>query len=74
MQQKKSQTLAQRIIEEIDFVPHDAKQSRHEELLYVFKNNNAVVKHDHQRKESDQEICFPNPQSSAWLVVLPDQS
>ena len=43
MKQKKSQTLAERIIKEIDVVTPSAKQSRHEELLYAFEDNDAVV-------------------------------
>ena len=44
MREKKSETSEEHIMEEIDSVPPNTEQSRHEALLYVFDQNDAVIK------------------------------
>ena len=44
MREKKSQTSEEHIMEEIDIVPPNTEQFCHEALLYVFEENDAVIK------------------------------
>ena len=52
----------------IDCLPSNVQSSHQEALLYVFEDNEVVIKMI-QRKESHNETCFQDPQSCAWLVV-----
>ena len=56
-------------MEDIDPVPSNVQSSRQEALLYVFEDNEAEIKNDHKRKESNIETCFRDSQSCSWLVV-----
>ena len=38
-------------------------------LLYVFEDNEAVIKMIIKGKKPDNETCFQNPQSCSWLVT-----
>ena len=51
------------VIENIDSVPSNVQFSRQEALLYVFEDNEAVIKMIIKRKEFYNETCFQNPQS-----------
>ena len=46
------------VMENIDSVPSNVQSSRREALLYVFEDNEAVIKMIHQREESYNETCF----------------
>ena len=50
-------------MEDIDSVPSNVQSARQEALLYVFEDNEAVIKMITKRKESYNETCFQNPQS-----------
>ena len=52
----------------IDSVPLNVQSSRHE-ALYVFEDNEAVIKMIIKGKESYNETRLQNPQSCSWLVV-----
>ena len=58
---------SQRVINDLDNVDfiHSNVQSSHQEAsLYVFEDNEAVIKKDyHKGKKPDNETCFQNPQS-----------
>ena len=51
------------VMENIDCVPSNVQSSRQEALLYVFEDNEAVIKMIIKKKESHKETCFKNPQS-----------
>ena len=53
------------VMKDIDSVPSNAQFARQEALLYVFEDNEAVIKMIIKGKESDNETCFQNPQSCA---------
>ena len=57
------------VIHDIDSVPSNVQSASREALLYVFEDNEAVIKMIIKRKESYNETCFQNPQSCSWLVV-----
>ena len=50
------------VMENIDSVPSNVQSSR-QEALYVFEDNEAVIKNDHQRKESYNKTRFQDSQS-----------
>ena len=50
-------------MEDIDSVPSNVQSARQEALLYVFEDNEAVIKMIIKGKESYNETCFQNPQS-----------
>ena len=51
-------------LDNVDFVSCQTSNSSHQEaLLYVFEDNEAVVKMILQGKKPDNETCFQNPQS-----------
>ena len=57
---------SQRVINDldnVDFIPSNVQSSHQEALLYVFEDNEAVIKMIIKRKESYNETCFQNPQS-----------
>ena len=51
------------MMENIDFIPSSVQSSRQEALLYVFEDNEAVIKMINKRKESYKETCFQDSQS-----------
>ena len=60
-------------LSDVAHVPSNAKFSRFGAMLYIFDDNEAVIKNDHQRPKSHNETCIKNPQSCAWLVVRSNQ-
>ena len=50
-------------LDNVDFIPSNVNSSRQEALLYVFEDNEAVIKDDYKGKKPDNEPCFQNPQS-----------
>ena len=62
--QKRKQS--QRVIndlDKVDFIPSNVNSSHQEALLYVFEDNEAVIKMILKGKKPDNETCFQNPQS-----------
>ena len=57
------------VMEDINSVPSNVQSSRQEALLYLFEDNEAVIKMIIKGKKPDNETCFQNPQSCTWLVV-----
>ena len=59
----------------IDHIPSNTTHSGPNSMLYVFEfeDNEAVIKNDYQRSTSQNEACFPNPQSCSGLVVWQDE-
>ena len=55
------------VMENIDSVPSNVQSSRQEALLYVFEDNEAVIKMIHNEK------CFQDSQSCASLVIRSNQ-
>ena len=51
------------VIENIDSVPSNVQSSRQESLLYVFEDNEAVIKMIIKWKKPDNETCFQDSQS-----------
>ena len=51
------------VVKDIDLVPSNVQSANHEALLYVFEDNEAVIKDDNERQKSNNETCFPDPQS-----------
>ena len=51
------------VLKDIDFVPSNVQFSHLEALMYVFEDNEAVIKMIIKGKESCNETCFQNPQS-----------
>ena len=47
----------------VDFVPSNVNSSHHEALLYVFEDNEAVIKMILKGRSPNKETCFQNPQS-----------
>ena len=50
-------------MQDVDSVPSNVQSARQEALLYVFEDNEAVIKMIIKRKEFYNETCFQNPQS-----------
>ena len=50
-------------MENIDSVPSYVQSARQEALLYVFEDNEAVIKMIMKRDESYNETCFQDSQS-----------
>ena len=53
----------------IDHVPSSETHIGCNAMLYVFEDNEAVIKNDWQRSKSHDEICFTDPQSCSGLVA-----
>ena len=52
------------VLDNVDLVPSNVRFSHQEALLYVFEDNEAVIKMIIKgRKKSHNETCFQNPQS-----------
>ena len=56
-------------LDNVDFISSHVNSSRQEALLYIFEDNEAVIKMIIKGKKPDNETCFQNSQSSSWLVV-----
>ena len=51
-------------MKDIDLVPSNVQSANREALLYVFEDNEAVIKMIIKgRKKSNNETCFQDPQS-----------
>ena len=51
------------VLNNVDCVPSNVQSSHQEALLYVFEDNEAVIKMINKRKESYNETCFQDSQS-----------
>ena len=51
------------VVKDIDLVPSNVQSACQEALLYVFEDNEAVIKMIMKGKKSNDETCFPDPQS-----------
>ena len=51
------------VMQDIDSVPSNVQSASQEALLYVFEDNEAVIKMIYERQKSNNETCFPNSQS-----------
>ena len=51
------------VMKDTDLVPSNVQSANHEALLYVFEDNEPVIKMIMKRQKSDDETCFPDPQS-----------
>ena len=63
---------SQRVINDldnVDFIPSNVQSFHLEALLYVFEDNEAVIKMIIKGKKPDNETCFQNPQSCSWWVI-----
>ena len=47
-------------MQDIHSVPSNVQSASREALLYVFEDNEAVIKNDYERQKSNNETCFPN--------------
>ena len=50
-------------LDNVHFISSNVNSSRQEALLYVFEDNETVIKMIFKRKESHNETCFHDPQS-----------
>ena len=50
------------VMEDIDSVPSNVQSARQEALLYVFEDNEAVIKMIIKGRSPYNETCFQNPQ------------
>ena len=57
----------------VDFISSNVNSSRQEALLYIFEDNEAVIKMIIKGRSTCNEPCFQNPQSCSWLVVWQNQ-
>ena len=51
------------VTRDIDAVPSNVQSARQEALLYVFEDNEAVIKMIMKGRSPNDETCFPDPQS-----------
>ena len=51
------------VMKDLDSVPSNVQSSRQEALLYVFEDNEAVIKMIIKGREPYNETCFQDPQS-----------
>ena len=56
----------------IDHIPPNTTHSHPSAMLYVFEDNEAVIKNDYHRSKFHNEACFTDPQSCSGLVVWQD--
>ena len=61
------------VMKDLDAVPSNVQSARQEALLYVFEDNEAVIKMIIKGKKSHNETCFQDQQSCASLVVRSNQ-
>ena len=50
-------------MQDIDSVPSNAQSESSEALLFVFGDNEAVIKNDYERQKYNNETCFQNSPS-----------
>ena len=50
-------------MQDIDSVPSNVQSASQEALLYVFEDNEAVIKMIMKGRSAYNETCFPNSQS-----------
>ena len=53
------------VMQDIDSVPSNVQSASREALLYVFEDNEAVIKIDYERQKSNNETC------SIELILIP---
>ena len=53
------------VLDNVDFIPSNVQSSHQEALLYLFEDNEAVIKMIFEGKKPDNETCIQNPQSSS---------
>ena len=51
------------VLDNVDFIPSNVQSSHQEALLYVFEDNEAVIKMIFEGKKPNNETCIQNPQS-----------
>ena len=51
------------VMKDIDLVPSNVQSENHEALLYVFEDNEAVIKMIIKGRSPTMKTCFPDPQS-----------
>ena len=51
------------VMKDIYFIPSNVQSSRQEALLYVFEDNEAVIKMIMKGRSPNNETCFQNPSS-----------
>ena len=51
------------VMQDIDAVPSNVQSARQEALLYVFEDNEAVIKNDYERQKSYNETRLQNSSS-----------
>ena len=56
-------------LDKVDFIPSNVNSSHEEALLYVFEDNEVVIKMIIKGKKPDNETCFQNLQSCSWWVI-----
>ena len=70
----KAQHVKRRQKVEVDWVPTNTHSSQGESQLFIFEDNEAVIKMIIKgRRKSDDETCVQNPPSCSWLVVWHNQ-
>ena len=52
-------------LDNVDFIPSNVNSSHQEALLYVFENNETVIKMIIKGRSPTNETCFQDPQSCA---------
>ena len=57
------------VMQDIDSVPSNVQSARQEALLYVFEDNEAVIKMIMKGRSPTNETRFQNSESCSWLVV-----
>ena len=56
-------------LDNVDFLSSSVHSSRKEALLYIFEDNEAVIKMILKGRKPYNETCFQDPQSCSGLVV-----
>ena len=57
----------------VDFVSSNANSSHKEAMLYIFEDNEAVIKMIIKGRSPNNATCFQNPQSCSRLVIRSNQ-
>ena len=61
------------VLNNVHLLPSNVEFSHQNALLYVFEDNEAVIKMINKWKESHNETCFQDPQSCARLAIRSNQ-
>ena len=56
-------------LDNVDFISLNVQFSHQGTLLFVFEDNEAVIKMIIKGKKPNDETRFQNPQCCSWLVV-----